>query len=331
MKAHDVLALLPKRNILVLGDICLDRWCQYDPEAAEPSRETGLPRVGVTRVESTAGAAGTIANNLCALGVGRVAVLGVIGEDAHGDELFRCLTRRDVGVDLVVRSAAVQTFTYVKHINAHTGVEDLPRVDYINTKPLPAYLEAQVVQNLETYAALFDAVLVCDQAETMAGGVVTPGVRGALSRFTEKHGEKIVWVDSRARAELFRGVYLKPNEQEAREASRRLLGREDFAGLAEALALKALVVTRGEDGATVYEAGREQTIRGPRVANPVDICGAGDSFSAGAASALACGAPLADAVTFGNLVASITVTKPGTGTASPEEVRAASRRLAQQD
>jgi len=54
----------------------------------------------------------------------------------------------------------------------------------------------------------------------------------------------------------------------------------------------------------------------------VDICGAGDSFSAGAAMALkACGNPL-EAAEFGNLVASITIMKNGTGTASPEEVLA---------
>jgi rfaE bifunctional protein kinase chain/domain len=329
MNPHEILALLPERNILVLGDICLDRWCRYDPDAAEPSRETGLPRIGVVKVDSTAGAAGTIANNLMALGVGRVALLGVVGEDTHGEELFRCLTRRDIGVDIVVRSPAVQTFTYVKHINSLTGVEDLPRVDYINTKPLPAFLEAQLVQNFDSYAPLFEAILVCDQAETAAGGAVTPNVRNALLRFSEAHPGKIVWVDSRARAEHFRGVYLKPNEQEAREASLRLLGREDLPAFAEALALKALVVTRGEEGAVVYSEGEQRSIAGQRVVNPVDICGAGDSFSAGAASALACGASLADAIVFGNLVASITVTKPGTGTATPAVVRAAARRLAQ--
>jgi sugar/nucleoside kinase (ribokinase family) len=58
------------------------------------------------------------------------------------------------------------------------------------------------------------------------------------------------------------------------------------------------------------------------VGKPVDICGAGDSFSAGAAVALAVtGSPL-EAARFGNLVASITIMKKGTGTASPEELMA---------
>jgi sugar/nucleoside kinase (ribokinase family) len=61
-------------------------------------------------------------------------------------------------------------------------------------------------------------------------------------------------------------------------------------------------------------------VKAKRVENPVDICGAGDSFSAGAALTLkVTGDPIAS-VRFGNLVASITIMKKGTGTASPEEV-----------
>ena len=56
---------------LVVGDVCLDRWCRYDPALAEPSRETGIPRIGVVATEVTPGAAGTVANNLAALGAGQ--------------------------------------------------------------------------------------------------------------------------------------------------------------------------------------------------------------------------------------------------------------------
>ena len=62
-----------------------------------------------------------------------------------------------------------------------------------------------------------------------------------------------------------------------------------------------------------------------RKVKAVDICGAGDSFSAGAACALAATGDPVEAAWFGNLVASITVQKTGTGTASPEEVMQAAR------
>jgi bifunctional ADP-heptose synthase (sugar kinase/adenylyltransferase) len=71
MKAAEVLEGIKKLRVLVVGDICLDRWCRYEPSEAEPSRETGIPRIGVVRTEVTPGAAGTVANNLIALEAGR--------------------------------------------------------------------------------------------------------------------------------------------------------------------------------------------------------------------------------------------------------------------
>src|SRR5207253_11338742 len=53
-------AAIPNLRALVVGDVCLDRWCRYDPALSEPSRETGLPRVAVVSTEVTPGAAGTV-------------------------------------------------------------------------------------------------------------------------------------------------------------------------------------------------------------------------------------------------------------------------------
>ena len=64
MTTAEILAQFPKLSALVVGDICLDRWCAYDPSASEPSRETGIPRLAVVRTEATPGAGGTVANNL---------------------------------------------------------------------------------------------------------------------------------------------------------------------------------------------------------------------------------------------------------------------------
>ena len=96
MTVPEILAALPALSALVVGDICLDRWCTYDPATAEPSRETGIPRIGVVRTEVTPGAGGTVANNLAALGVGRVAVLGAVGDDGFGFELRRALEARRI-------------------------------------------------------------------------------------------------------------------------------------------------------------------------------------------------------------------------------------------
>jgi bifunctional ADP-heptose synthase (sugar kinase/adenylyltransferase) len=325
---------------LVVGDVCLDRWCRYSPSLAEPSRETGIPRIAVTAAEVTPGAAGTVAANLTALGVGRVSVLGVIGDDGFGWELERSLAARFIFTDLLIRSPLVSTFTYTKLLNASTGAEDLPRLDFINAAPLDSQLESQVIHSLRENFTDFDVILVSDQAETSAGGAITAKVRNALTDLGGLDApigdrcpgalSKVIWVDSRARAELFRNVILKVNRDEADAACLRIGG--DYRALREHTRSKLLIVTLGADGALVIGADHgvnqedenyETTLPARRVDNPVDVCGAGDSFSAGAAMALAItGSPL-EAAQFGNLVASLTIMKKGTGTATPSELLAA--------
>jgi rfaE bifunctional protein kinase chain/domain len=322
MTTDEILLKFRDLRVLVAGDVCLDRWCRYDPREGLASRETGLPRVGVVSTEVTAGAAGTIANNLAALGAGRVAVLGVVGEDGFGWELDRALLGRGIDAGLLIRSAEVPTFTYTKLINDATDEEDLPRIDFIHTREISPELEARVVESFVRAAQDFDVVIVSDQAETKAGGVVTARLREALTAVAQK---KVVWVDSRVRAEHFRGVILKPNQDEAEAASMRAFGRVDFAALRAHTQARLLVVTRGSEGALVFDERGQVAVQGRTVEKPVDICGAGDSFSAGAAMTLAVTGSGMEAAGFGNLVASITIMKKGTGTASPEEVLAADR------
>jgi rfaE bifunctional protein kinase chain/domain len=326
MNIAEILQAFPKLSALVIGDICLDRWCTYDASASEPSRETGIPRLGVVRTEVTPGAGGTVANNLAALGVGRVAVLGALGQDGHGAELARALEQRGISSELCARSPALQTFTYTKLINAATGVEDQPRLDFINTRPLPVDVEHQVLDRILTSVETFDVILVSDQAETAQGGVVTPAVRDLLAELAPQYPERILWADSRARIHLFRNAIVKPNRQEAVAACRELFGRSDFPGLLRHVQAPLMLVTHGADGVLLVEERGETWVRANPIAHPVDICGAGDSFSAGAALALRATRSPEQAARFGNLVASITIMKKGTGTASPQEVFAAHER-----
>jgi len=323
MTTAKILAEFPRLSALVVGDICLDRWCSYAPEASEPSRETGIPRLGVVRTEVTPGAGGTVANNLAALGAGRVAVLGAIGDDGFGMELSRALAARGISSDLCVRAPAMQTFTYTKVSNARTGIEDQPRLDFINTTPLPPDVERHILDNLRTAVDSFDVILIADQAETSQGGVVTPAVRELLAELAPQYPERIFFADSRARIHLFRNVIVKPNEQEAAGACHELFARLDFPALLRHTQSPRMFVTHGARGVLVVDESGETWVRSRPAANPVDICGAGDSFSAGASLALRVTGSAVEAARFGNLVASITIMKKGTGSASPAEVLSA--------
>jgi rfaE bifunctional protein kinase chain/domain len=320
MRIAEILAAFPGQSALVVGDICLDRWCTYDPATAEPSHETGIPRIGVVATEITPGAGGTIAGNLAALGIGRVAVLGAVGKDGFGYELQQALESRRISAELLVHSDELATFTYSKLINAMSGVEDRPRVDFINTRPLPEAVERQVLARLRDAAGNFDVIFVSDQAETAHGGVVTKAVRELLAEIAPR---KIVLADSRRRAAEFRNVILKPNVQEAACASTSLFGCVDYQRLRRHVGAPVLFVTQGPRGVLVVEDVRDTQVPTRPIDNPVDICGAGDSFAAGAGMALAVTGSPVEAARFGNLVASVTIMKKGTGTASPAEVLAA--------
>jgi rfaE bifunctional protein kinase chain/domain len=322
MNAQVILDGISGLRVLVAGDICLDRWCRYDPASSEPSRETGIPRIAVVRTEVTPGAAGTVANNLKALGARNVSVLGVIGEDGCGFELKRVLSERGISSDLAVSSDSIPTFTYTKLINMETQAEDQPRVDFIYNQPVPARTEEVLLERLRDVWNRFDVVLVSDQAETEVGGVITERMRGALAELAASSPGKVIWVDSRAHAECFRGVILKCNLEESEAA----VQRANASDLRTHTQSPLLVITHGKLGALVVDDAGEHWVGTVPVENPVDICGAGDSFSAGAALALAVTGDPVEAVRFGNLVASITIMKKGTGTASPQEVLDAATR-----
>src|ERR1700738_3785182 len=166
MNVDRILSAFPRYSALIVGDICLDRWCTYDPATSEPSRETGIPRLGVVATEITPGAGGTVANNLAALGIGRVAVIGAVGDDGFGYELKRALDQRGISPDLLITAPDLPTFTYTKLLNAQTGEEDQARVDFIYTRPLPNKVENEMLERVQASAPAYDVILVSDQAET---------------------------------------------------------------------------------------------------------------------------------------------------------------------
>jgi bifunctional ADP-heptose synthase (sugar kinase/adenylyltransferase) len=110
-------------RVAILGDFCLDRYLEIDPARQETSLETGLPVHNVVRVRSQPGAAGTILNNLIALGVGRVYPVGFCGTDGEGFELQRELRARGSAVTMhhFFATDARRTFTYCKPLLLHPG------------------------------------------------------------------------------------------------------------------------------------------------------------------------------------------------------------------
>src|SRR5207237_6031420 len=90
---NKILDTIPRLCIAVIGDLFLDRYLDLDAALTEPSLETGLDAYQVVGVRSSPGAAGTIINNLAALGVGAIMPIAILGDDGEGYELRQALAK----------------------------------------------------------------------------------------------------------------------------------------------------------------------------------------------------------------------------------------------
>jgi rfaE bifunctional protein kinase chain/domain len=319
--AEQILARVPMLTVGVLGDLFLDRYLDINPALTEPSLETGLDAHQVTGVRSCPGAAGTVINNLVALGVKEVCGPAVIGDDGEGYELVQALDRLNVSSRWLVRDPSRRTPTYTKPM---LGPRELNRLDIKNRSPLPPPAEAKILSSLAELWPRLDALIVVDQVREADCGVVTATLRNRLADLGAANPQRLILADSRQRIGLFRSVWLKPNQGECVQA---IPG--EVTASARALAGQCgrpVFCTQGEKGMLVIDPRTdpcgEWSVPSVPVTGPIDPVGAGDSVSAALACALAAGASLVQAAAFANIVASITIRQLGsTGTASPAQIR----------
>ena len=318
-------------RIAVVGDFCLDRYLEIDASREEVSIETGLPVRNVVRVRAQPGAAGTVLNNLSALGVGRILPVGFCGDDGEGFELRRALgaTR---GVDLdagtFLTTPERRTFTYCKPIVVAEGIPpvELERLDSKNWTETPERVSVDLVRALEAVVEEVDAVVVMDQVDRAGTGAVTPLVLDLLGRLAAKG--RVVIADSRRGLRGYPSMCFKMNAHEfAIFAGREGLAEVEMEAAVrhEAMVLgHPLVVTlaeRGMLGATADGA----VVQVPclPLRGEIDVVGAGDSVTANLAAALGAGLPMSDALLMANAAASCVVHQLGTtGVARLEDIAA---------
>ena len=320
---EDILRGMDNARVALIGDLCLDMYWEADMRLSELSRETPHHPLPIVKERFSPGGAGNTACNIAALKPKRLSVVGIAGDDWRGDLLMRALRERGVNDEFIIREPGRVTNAYIKPLRR--GISDVvyedPRLDFEAREPLPAECEDRILAALREAAREADVVCVCDQ---LRFGCVTPRVREAVSRLGE--AGRIVIVDSRDRAADYHHVIVKPNEV---EAARAFGGGTDIHSLAAtALAVheknqRPALVTLGEKGCFVADAGEVVHVPACSVEPPIDFCGAGDTFLAGFAMALAAGAPPVRAAQVATLCAAVTIKKIGvTGTACREEIMA---------
>lgn len=320
-------------SIAVVGDFFLDRYLIIDPELTEQSIETGLDAWQVVEKRPQPGAAGTVVNNLAGLGICDVTAIGVCGDDGEGYELRAAMEPSALNMELFLTVPEIMTPTYTKPLvrEADGTLRELNRLDIRSREPLPEPVQETLAERLDYIASISDAVIVSDQEADPELGVVTPGFVEALAATAERNDECVCWVDSRGDISRFRNCTIKPNAYEACRAAGVICfgrptieqAREAGEKLLEKSGSRAVVVTLGAEGVLVVTPEQETMhVPGVRVEGPIDIVGAGDSFTAGMVSALAVmDTGWEHAAIVGNLVASITIQQIGTtGYATPEQL-----------
>ncbi|HEY3862437.1 MAG TPA: PfkB family carbohydrate kinase [Verrucomicrobiae bacterium] len=318
-------------RVAVAGDFCLDRYLEIDPARAETSIETGLAVHNVVRIRSQPGGAGTILNNLAALGVAEIFPVSFAGDDGEGFELKRALDLLPgVRTEAFFLTEERRTFTYVKPLLTRPGhpPRELNRLDFKNWTPTPAVLQRRLAAALRALAPKLDAIVVMDQADVPETGVVTRRLLREIGAVKKSRPDLLILADSRRSLEGYPPVCLKMNRAELS----RLAGRTGLLPLSEvgpgiaALARKqrshcfVTLAERGIIGAS--PAGAVECLPALPVRGQIDVVGAGDCVTANLTAALAAGATLVEAMRLANAAASIVIHKLGTtGTASAVEIK----------
>ncbi|EDY20738.1 PfkB domain protein [Chthoniobacter flavus Ellin428] len=330
-RLSEIASRYSKLRIAVVGDLCLDRYLEIDPSRAEVSIETGLPVYNVARVRSQPGAAGTILNNLVALGVGQIFPVGFCGEDGEGYELLRALGALP-GVDTAhfFQTSARRTFTYCKPLIMEPGQppRELNRLDSKNWTPTPAEVADRIADSVEKLRGAVDAVILMDQVDVEETGVVTKSVLARVEALEKKAAPIPVLADSRRGLRGFSSVIFKMNAAElsALTGMPAQSSLEEVRSAAVELAQqnqRAVFVTMAERGLVgALPDGRSEHVPALALRGTIDVVGAGDSVTANLAAALAGGAELREALSVAALASSIVIHQLGTsGSASVAQMK----------
>ncbi len=317
-------------RVAVVGDFCLDRYLEIDPARGEISLETGRPVHNIVKVRAQPGGAGTIVNNLVALGMGEIHAIGFAGEDGEGWELLRALrTPPGVRLEHFFQTPERHTFTYTKPlvIDGNNSPQELNRLDRKNWTPTPTHLSRKLAEAIETLAPQIDALIVLDQVDLAQTGSVTPTLLEAVATIRQSFPSLLIVADSRRSLRDFPPVTFKMNAAELARltGAGEMIALQEIREQARTLARsnnQHVFVTLAERGILgASPTGEVEHISSLPLRGAIDVVGAGDAVTASLAAALASNATLRESLTLANAAASVVIHQLGTtGQATVSEI-----------
>jgi rfaE bifunctional protein kinase chain/domain len=303
-------AQFQQTRILVVGDVMLDRYWFGDSERISP--EAPVPIVQVAKIDERLGGAANVARNVAALGA-KTSLLGVVGVDEAGTRVSELLLAS--GVDSHLEQDAKVPTTVKLRVIARQ--QQLIRLDF-EEAPSAAALEHKLAR-FESLLGAVDAVILSDYGKGALDQVATMILQA-------KAKQKIILVDPKGSDfERYRGAtVITPNRGELRQVIGKWTSEDELTERAQALRrsldIQALLLTRSEDGMSLYTDAGVSHVRA-QAREVFDVSGAGDTVIATLAVALAAAWPLERAMALANRAGGIVVGKLGTATVTSEELQ----------
>lgn len=314
-RAKAIIDRFSTARVLVIGDLIMDHFIWGRVRRISP--EAPVPVVEVTSESLMLGGSANVVNNIHSLG-GKSLVTGIIGRDDDGRKLISALKEKSIPTDGIIADAKRPT-TIKTRVIAHS--QQVVRFDRERKDKIGPESTAKVLSYVKKAIKSADLVVISDYAK----GLVTKQLVEETNDACRRLGRAIAVDPKVEHFDYYKGVAIvTPNNLEASQASGiEIDGEESLHRAGEVLFNKlgcqALLITRGENGMSLFEANSETHI--PTVAQEVfDVSGAGDTVIGTLALSLASGASFKEAAVLANFAAGVVVGKVGTATLSPKEL-----------
>lgn len=303
---------LPSFNskVTVIGDVMLDRYWRGNSDRLSP--EAPVPVVRVTGREDRAGGAANVALNIASLGA-PCSLLGIVGEDEAGARLEGLLRTQGI-IPSFIHTRSHPTITKLRVLSRNQQLLRLDFEDPLSDLPLKELLDSYKEAIKDS-----DVIIASDY------GKGTLSCIHDLIKAANAYGKKVLVDPKGSDFMRYRGAYmLTPNMKEFETVAGKCLDEADLErramSLIELCELGCLLITRSEDGMSLFRPGHNALHLPTRAREVYDVTGAGDTVIGTLAAALACDVDVAEACELANRAAGIVVGKVGTSTVTPDEL-----------
>jgi len=305
-----------KAKVLVIGDVMMDEYIWGDVSRISP--EAPVPVVKIAKETFIPGGSANVVRNINSL-EGKVYLVGTIGNDLLGKRLKKTLTKNGVSTRGLIIDRSRPT-TRKTRIIAHG--QQVVRIDKEKADSVTSHIRSRLMSALDRFIDRVNIIIVSDYGK----GIITPSILKKIFSLAEKHKKRVVVDPKVGHFKDYRGAtILTPNKNEARIALGGVLTEEESIHsigkrLLKELNLKALLITRGAGGMSLFER-EKKAIDIPTVAQEVyDVTGAGDTVTAILALGLATGADFLSSARIANFAAGIVVREVGAATVNKKEL-----------